>query len=336
MQSSIPEVSPTKENAPDSISEMCQQLTQGLSALTTASPDPFSSAPLNQSSAGAASMHSSAGLATPPQSAPPVAGLCLESLQLQKMDPPVFRNTSKQMTSKLPFVDWLFHCFSGYTTTVQGRNIPLPDPIRQTNPWASPPPTTAGNKVSDAEFWLDSTAKAVSATPPPSALTMPAVNGASPTLGVGASGDAQMTSTPPPGPMGTQHTTPPSAIAHRAPHLSHLRSHSVDSSDMWGASPQRPPTLRELQQRGHGMAQFQSQQNGNPSGVSPLAQNTSAAVGLQNTSTASSGSPAGWTTFNNPPAAPPMDPFDAAWAAKAPETNPFHTASTKKEFTVNL
>ena len=57
MQSSIPEVSPTKENPPDSISEMCQQLTQGLSALTTQSPDPFSSAPGSQSTT-AATVHS--------------------------------------------------------------------------------------------------------------------------------------------------------------------------------------------------------------------------------------------------------------------------------------
>ena len=67
MQSSIPEVSPTKENPPDSISEMCQQLTQGLSALTTQSPDPFASAPGGQSTTTAA-VHS-----TTPPCAPPVA-----------------------------------------------------------------------------------------------------------------------------------------------------------------------------------------------------------------------------------------------------------------------
>ena len=69
MQSSIPEVSPTKENPPDSISEMCQQLTQGLSALTTQSPDPFASAPGGQSRTSA-TVHS----ATPP-SAPPLTAL---------------------------------------------------------------------------------------------------------------------------------------------------------------------------------------------------------------------------------------------------------------------
>ena len=156
-------------------------------------------------------------------------------------------------------------------------------------------------------------------------MQRPAVNGASPTL-IGG-GDAPVMTTPPQIPA--LQNTPQSAIAHRAPHLSHLRSHSIDSSDMWGTSPQRPPTLRELQQRGHPMAQFQSQQNG--TSASPQVQNTSA-------------SPAGWTTFNNPaPAEPKVDPFDAAWAARAPvanqATNPFqggNQKAVKKEFTVNL
>lgn len=156
-------------------------------------------------------------------------------------------------------------------------------------------------------------------------MQRPAVNGTSPTL-IGG-GDAPVMTTPPQIPA--LQNTPQSAIAHRAPHLSHLRSHSIDSSDMWGTSPQRPPTLRELQQRGHPMAQFQSQQNG-----------TSASTQVQNTSA----SPAGWTTFNNPtPAEPKVDPFDAAWAARAPvanqATNPFQGGNQKavtKEFTVNL
>ena len=77
------------------------------------------------------------------------------------------------------------------------------------------------------------------------------------------------------------------------------------------------------------MAQFQSQQNGTT--TSPPVQNISA-------------SPAGWTTFNNPaPVEPKVDPFDAAWAAKAPTasqaTNPLQGGNQKavtKEFTVNL
>ena len=40
--SPIPEASPTKEN-PDTIAEMCQQLTQGLTALQT--DDPFANVP---------------------------------------------------------------------------------------------------------------------------------------------------------------------------------------------------------------------------------------------------------------------------------------------------
>ena len=170
---------------------------------------------------------------------------------------------------------------------------------------------------------MSSTAKAVSATPP-SAAQRPAINGASPTLIGGGEGQV---ATPPQ--MPALQNTPQSAIAHRAPHLSHLRSHSIDSSEMWSASPQRPPTLRELQQKGHPMAQFQSQQNG--TAASPPVQNVSA-------------SPAGWTTFNNPaPVEPKVDPFDAAWAAKAPSagqaTNPFQAGNQKsvtKEFTVNL
>ncbi len=67
IQSSIPEVSPTKEK--DSISEMCQQLTQGLSALTEASPaaagaaaahDPFSAAPLGGQAASSNTPQSTA------------------------------------------------------------------------------------------------------------------------------------------------------------------------------------------------------------------------------------------------------------------------------------
>ncbi len=211
----------------------------------------------------------------------------------------------------------------GYTASVQGRNIPLPEPIRQTNPWASPPPTQAGSKISDAEFWLSTTAKAVSSTPPPTQTTHPSVNGATPLPPTGPSGDPALVG---------QNITPQSAIAHRAPHLSHLRSHSIDTADMWGTSPSRPPTLRELQQRGSPMAQFHSQQNGN----SPAApQNTS--VGA---------TPQGWTTFDNKPApVQPVDPFEAAWAAKAPtqSTNPFQNSAggdgssvVKKEFTVNL
>ena len=39
----IPEASPTKEKQEESISQMCQQLSQGLNALAT--DDPFASAP---------------------------------------------------------------------------------------------------------------------------------------------------------------------------------------------------------------------------------------------------------------------------------------------------
>ena len=77
MQSSIPEVSPTKENPPDSISEMCQQLTQGLSALTTQSPDPFASAPGGQPTTAA--VHSTTPACAPstaaPQTQPPSTGM---------------------------------------------------------------------------------------------------------------------------------------------------------------------------------------------------------------------------------------------------------------------
>ncbi len=127
--------------------------------------------------------------------------------------------------------------------------------------------------------------------------------------------------TQPHGAIAHQVVPPHGAIVHqRAPQLSHLRSHSIDTADIW-TNQQRAPTLRELSHHGN-IAHFQSQQQ---NGSAPWH---------------SVGSP--------PPSAPPTiqrtqqpDPFDAAWAAKSTRqegTNPFQSAdrNVTKAFEVKL
>eukprot|EP00918_Siedleckia_nematoides_P051315 GHVU01112299.1.p1 GENE.GHVU01112299.1~~GHVU01112299.1.p1 ORF type:complete len:537 (+),score=43.10 GHVU01112299.1:265-1875(+) len=255
--SPIPEASPTKEN-PDSISNMCQQLTQGLSAL--ASEDPFAKAP--QSNAV-----SSATASAVPTTQTPASS--------------VFNRATQP-------------------------NIPLAQPIKQTNPWSTPPQQPAvSSKVSDADFWLQSTASSVVSTNP---FTTPesAVNGGvqndSYTSQAVAAGVQQQY----PG-MGM---SPQLAAFHRAPHLAHLRSHSLDTTAT-------NPTLQDLSNRDH-VNQFQSQQNGvtaNP-----------------------------WTSFDEVPKNSTTDPFDAAWNSKTPNKsgttvarNPFQAGdSIVKTFEVKL
>ena len=183
---------------------------------------------------------------------------------------------------------------------------PIPEPIRQTNPWGgvqvappAPPPTTApstGPKISEADYWLSSTAQQTHYQP---------------VVGDGrVNGTLSHTSQ-----VATASPVPASSIQlQRAPHLAaHTRSHSLDAADFFNWN-QRKPTLRELSQRTN-VQQFQSVQNGSnwP------------------------GSQAGGAGDQAFP-----DPFDVAWAAKgspakqaqqtapsAAATNPFNTNSVK-------
>jgi len=104
-------------------------------------------------------------------------------------------------------------------------NIPGVEPVRQTNPWASPPPSAS--KVSDAEFWLNTTATSVSGSPY----------------------QQQQPHQQQQGVNGLQFHP-----AARAPHLGQLRSHSVDTAEVHHH--QRAPTLQELSNRNP--AAFQS------------------------------------------------------------------------------
>ena len=202
---------------------------------------------------------------------------------------------------------------TAYSVTVQGRNIPLPDPIQHGNPWASapqpqqrPPP---GTKVSDADFWLNATANQIGVKP-----EFAHTNGKSPA----PAPPVPASQTPP------AVAAPPAAAAGRTPALAQLRSHSIDTSEMyaWTQQQARAPTLRELANRGGpgAVQQFQSQQNGT--------------IG----SSSSSASPA--AAWKPPPSGThnPNDPFDAAWAAKAiNSTNPFQQPDTvTKAFEVKL
>ena len=108
--------------------------------------------------------------------------------------------------------------------------------------------------------------------------------------------------------------------AQRAPQLSQVRSHSVDTAEMWKQNQQKTtPTLRELSNKGH-VTQFTSQQQ--QAQWNSLGNNNH----TQSTTTTQN-------TFS-------VDPFDAAWAAKsgAPVNNPFQAgdAGITKTFEVNL
>ena len=197
--------------------------------------------------------------------------------------------------------------------TVQGRSIPLPDPIRQMNPWAPssggpPDRRPAGGSVSDAEAWLSNTASEVGRTEPYAAA------GHAP--GYVANGNSMNQYNMGPGyNTGAAYPGQVASVAqHRAPHLTHLRSHSIDTAQIWDQQQQqqRAPTLRQLAHSGYPIGQFTSQQNG-----------------------------AGGT-WSPPPHAPQQqafDPFDAAWAAKkVGVANPFNSQgdTVSKSFEVNL
>ena len=221
------------------------------------------------------------------------------------------------------FFDFYIHvCFiAGYTATVQGRSIPLPDPIRQNNPWAataggarpavsaapaSAPAQPRERIPSDAELWLNTTASHVAPTPPP----------AEPYAFQGITNGAQQPYAAVPG-----YTQPPgvlSAAQQRAPHLAQVRSHSIDTADMWNQQ-QRGPSLRQLAQHSE-TSQFQAQQIHQHNGI-----------GTQ------------WGATQSPPIPPRstaissgVDPFDAAWASKS-SSNPFQSGdNVTKTFQVNL
>jgi len=287
--SPIPEASPSKENQ-DSIAQMCAELTQGLSQLT--SDDPFANAPT--------------------------------SIAMAAVPPPASPSHSTQ---------------SGYTTTVQGREVQLPNPIRQMNPWggSGPPPPGSGplparsqgsplagvtpppapprnpvqRKTSDAEMWLHSTAHVVASPRQSDPFgSVPGmtngVSNASPyayppgpptTASPYATAPGPPAYAPPPGPPHQPISAAyiPPRTHQRPPPLGQLRSQS--QGDMWAQHHGRPEH-----------APFQSPQSANPP-------------------------PAPW----QPPAHTGPDPFDAAWAAKSNQTNPFGPADpVTKTFEVKL
>lgn len=189
--SAIPEASPIKEEAEmgmdegDTVTAMCQEVSQGLTALTGGSTDPFSPAPRHTA---AAVVH------TPPTSS---------------------------------------HDPASGASGVQ--------PIRQNNPWAAPS-HGGGGKVSDAEFWLASTATRVHASPNPFEK--------SPHSSVGAQHQMESFN----GGVSSSFDT-----SHKAPHLAQVRSQSVDTA-VATHHQQRAPTLQQLHHQGVPVQQFQSVQ----------------------------------------------------------------------------
>ena len=176
---------------------------------------------------------------------------------------------------------------------------PTQQPTPQPMPHGTPQP-----RLSDAEYWLNSTTTSITSEPPEQHHML---NGHS------------MYASPPPSATMPQHmlhghagVQPPPAIhpalmpgpltggVPQQPHMNttpmsrpqHSRSQSVDSNDSWWSGSQRAPTLRELANNGN-VSQFHSQQNGAQSNGS-------------------------WASLQSPPRPlPDADPFDAAWAAKA-------------------
>ncbi|KAK2149170.1 hypothetical protein LSH36_463g01019 [Paralvinella palmiformis] len=275
----IPEASPTKEKQEESISEMCQQLSQGLNALDT--DDPFASAP---NSAALVAAH-------------------------QQQNSPAANN--------IP------------ANAVQSAET-------SNNPWGSPETGVSGaNKIPDAEFWLSAaTSIAKDSTPTKnSAAETPPLQSAVINTGTVMNGVVQSSPGPSPNPLAIQQSSPwaspaPTPIptqpqqlhfspAQRAPYLGQIRSHSVDTAEVWQQHHQKAPMLRDISNRGQ-VAQFTSQ-------------------------TQQGSVPAQWSSVGNSgqtAAAFPVDPFDAAWATKpsAKSNNPFHTGDTSitKTFEVNL
>lgn len=184
------------------------------------------------------------------------------------------------------------------------------EPIRQSNPWSSP---ATHSKVSDADFWLRSTATIVGGTRNPA--TVPpqpyVVNGvvpqSSPYSGFAAPSQRQIAA-------GDQHFS----IIQSVPHLTHIRAHSVDSA----YSNQHPGNHQSGYQ-----AIIAAQRQGN---AALTGQNNF--TGVWNTTVPGTVAMAGASQ-------PAHDPFDAAWAAKVAgrSTNPFHSIdSSNKSFEVKL
>ena len=222
-------------------------------------------------------------------------------------------------------------------------NVPSVEPIRQNNPWrapsgpgmiqsspiyeapsqSTPERLTREKRLSDAEFWLNSTTSSITSEPSHFENSQQhMMNG----TGINGSSHSSMYASPPhsttlppqnvtpqpihpallPGPLTGGVLPPPPATTHLLPvsRPHHSRSQSVDSTDSWLSGSQRAPTLAVLAHH-RNVTQLQSQQNGTSSSV--------------------------WTSLQSPPRPlPDADPFDAAWAAKA------STQSANKAFEVKL
>lgn len=178
------------------------------------------------------------------------------------------------------------------------------EPIRQSNPWASS--QAHPSRVSEADFWLHSTANFVGGprgrgTMPPHSSIVPKSNSNS------------NSSLPAQSKLPFTGVERQFSVVQRAPHLLHIRAHSVDSSCT------NPNTT------GHSLG-HQAYNNAVNYGV----QAGSNCRGIRN-------SPAPTTGTKNSNLG--YDPFDAAWAAKVAgrSTNPFHPLeSSSKSFEVKL
>ena len=185
------------------------------------------------------------------------------------------------------------------------------EPVKQTNPWASPPPHGSTGKVSDADFWLHSTASIIGGTGQQS--TMNEVGGfghQSVGQSIVANGSVQQFD-----PFATSFAVQPNqhphfSISQRAPHMMQMRTHSVDSA--YSMSSQ------------NGLQNSQTTHTAAVQNFSPkyfTAWNTGASTNVAAT------------------ASPPVDPFDAAWASKttsAQSRNPFQSSSDQKSFELKL
>ena len=175
-----------------------------------------------------------------------------------------------------------------------------------------------------ADFWLHSTASSIAAAKDPTLASQghPVVNGGTATPPPNnAMPFAPLNNTTPFGAPTAPTAFPVQVQVHptqRAPHISHLRSHSVDTANMYMPS-QHAITLHELSQQTRAVPQFQSEQNGS-------------------LSAATSNSANGQTVVVAPVVS---DPFEAAWQSKAitgiKSTNPFQAGDTiTKAFEVKL
>ena len=241
------------------------------------------------------------------------------------------------------YTDFVFILFFFH---VSEANIPASTAqpaVTSSNPWGSPEMgIPARNKIPDAEFWL-STATSIAKDSVPaqnSAIGVPVSVQSVAVANSGAvmNGIVQSSPGPSPNPLAIQQTSPwaspaPTPVppqpqqqlhyspAQRAPHLGQIRSHSVDTAEVWQQHHQKAPMLRDISNRTQ-VTQFtsQTQQSGTVAQWSSLGSNS----GSGQTTAA---------TF-------PVDPFDAAWATKtsAKSNNPFHTGDTSitKTFEVNL